>query len=445
MPLYPSSYYDTSRPTPSWWHASASEPAPPCPALEGDDTCDVAVIGAGYTGLSAALHLARDHGLSVRVLEAGYPGWGASGRSGGFCCIGGAKLSYQAMIRRFGLEETRAFFGVQRAAVDLVRAIAQDEGIDLGAGDAEGEVCLAHRPNRAKELQEEGAFLARSFGVEARWLSPEALAAEGLRSSLHGGLFLPQGFGLHPLNYARGLARAALAHGAVIHGHSKVIGWAHEGRLHRLATDRGNLRAAQVLLATNGYEQGMLLPAQERRRLPVLSSILVTRPLSAQERQEQGWQTTILAYDSRDLLHYFRLLPDGRFLFGGRGGVSGRPGETAQQRRGMEARFRSFFPAWRAVPFTHFWNGLACLAADRVPHIGPIDGLPGAYQAFAYHGNGVALATWAGRTVAQQIAGRGPQLPAPLRQSAPTFPLPALRKLFLRGAYVGLRLRDELL
>lgn len=405
--------------------------------------CDVAVVGGGYTGLSAALHLQRDHHLSVRVLEAGQPGWGASGRNGGFCCIGGAKLSYAAMIRRFGEEETRRFVNVQQEAIALVEQLASQEQVELNPRGEGGEVCLAHRPNRARPLQEEAAFLNRTFGIGAHWLAPGELAARGLGTSLHGGLYSPLGFGLHPLNYARSLAGAAIRHGAILHGRSEVMTILREGRHYRLHTSGGSVRAARVVLATNGYARERLLPSQAGRRLPVLSNVLVTRPLSQEERAQQGWSRTLLAYDSRDLLHYFRLLPDGRFLFGGRGGVSGRPQDVARQRAWMEARFRDIFPAWRHVTFTHFWNGLACLAADRLPHVVELTESPGIFTAFAYHGNGVALGTWSGRAVAALVAGKDPQLPAPLRQKPPRFFMPTLRLHYLRAAYAAYRLKDE--
>lgn len=443
MSLYSSTLLDPHVKAPSWWEESASVHPPACPALEEDAFCDAAVIGGGYTGLSAALHLQRDHHLSVRVLEAGQPGWGASGRNGGFCCIGGAKLSYQAMIDRFGLEETQGFFKVQQEAIETVAAMAEQGLVNLGASGQVGEICLAHRPRRAAGLQQEAEFLRHTFGIEAEWKSPEQLAEEGMRSSLHGGLFLPFGFGLHPLTYARSLARAAQQCGATLHGDSEVIAWSREGKHHRLHTSRGTLRAKRVILATNGYSREALVPAQAGRLLPVLSNILVTRQLSEEELQAQGWSSTRLAYDSRDLLHYFRLLPNGRFLFGGRGGVSGTAADVARQRAWMERCFRSFFPAWGEVGFTHFWNGLACLAADRLPHVAELPDTPGAFTAFAYHGNGVALATWAGRAVAALAAGKDPQLPAPLRQVPPRFFLPALRLHYLRAAYLGYRLRDE--
>lgn len=445
MSLYPSALLNPRIPLHSWWEESASVPPLACPPLEEDAACDVIVIGGGYTGLSAALHLQRDHHLSVRLLEAGQPGAGASGRNGGFCCIGGAKLSYSAMLRRFGEEETRRFFTVQREAIETVEALAEEGLADLGARGQPGEVCLAHRPGRAASLQLEGEFLRRTFGIAAEWKSPERLAEEGMKSSLHGGLFLPLGFGLHPLDYARSLARAALQHGVKLHGESEAIAWSREGKYQRVRTPRGSLRAERVILATNGYSRENLIPAQAGRLLPVLSNILVTRKLSEEELQAQGWNSTRLAYDSRDLLHYFRLLPDGRFLFGGRGGVSGKPAEVARQRAWMERCFRSFFPAWREVGFTHFWNGLACLAADRLPHVMELPEAPGVFAAFAYHGNGVALGTWSGRAVAALAAGKDPALPAPLRQLPPRFFLPGLRLHYLRAAYLVYRLRDEFL
>jgi glycine/D-amino acid oxidase-like deaminating enzyme len=168
----------------------------------------------------------------------------------------------------------------------------------------------------------------------------------------------------------------------------------------------------------------------------------VTRPLTEAERQEAGWHSTTPAYDLLNLLHYFRLLPDGRFMFGGRGGVSAELGALARQSARIEAAFRRYYPAWSGVEITHRWSGFVCLAMDLVPHVGAWEDEPGTYYAMAYHGNGVALATWSGRAIASLIGTGDAQAPKLLRRPPPRFPLPFLRPLYLRGAYVKFGLED---
>lgn len=439
---------DPRTPVDSYWAATAPAPSAAAPPLASDDSCDVAVIGGGYTGLSAALHLARDHGLDVRVLERAEPGWGASGRNGGFCCIGGAKVSYRTLIGRHGLEEVRRFFAVQREAVDLVGEIADGEGLDIdrtGSGDLE----IAHRPNRVRDLEAHRDFMREAFGVECRFLRKEDLAAGGIANAeAEAALGLPYGFGLHPLKYARGLAAAAVARGARVHGASPVEAWQTEDGWHHLSTPGGTLKARRVIVATNGYTPEDLHPGLAGRLLPALSNVLTTRPLSEAERAAQGWTTDTMAYDSRNLLHYFRLLPDGGFLFGARGGVSAAPSTVAAMRADLLRHFRRMFPAWRNVEITHFWRGFVCLARDLVPHVGRLPDDPSVIHAFAYHGNGVSMGTWSGRAAAELAAGTRPDrdiVPAVMGQPLPAFPLPGLRPLYLRAAYAGYWVKDEVL
>ena len=442
--LYHPTALDPAAPVPSWWRDSvATSPAEYAP-LEGEAETEVAIIGSGFTGLSAAYHLAKDYGVKSVVLERAYPGWGASGRNGGFCCMGGSKLGWQKMIAHYGLDQARAFHKVQSESVSMVGDLLEAEGIDADrAGD--GEVALAHRPSMLPAMAAEAKFMAETFGARSEVIDRDGLAARGLSGPhFHGGLASLIGFGLNPFKYVTGLARAAAARGVRIAGASPVTAWRREAEGHRLVTPKGSLRAAKVLIATNGYTPEDLHGAFGGRLLPALSSIVVTRPLTEVERRAAGWTATTPAYDLLHLLHYFRLLPDGRFLFGGRGGVSAEPGALARQSERIEAAFRRYYPAWREVEITHRWSGFVCLAADLLPHIGAWADEPGAYFALAYHGNGVALGSWAGRAVARQIGEGREDAPEMLRRPPPRFLLPALRPLYLRAAYVKFGLEDAL-
>ncbi|WP_299624564.1 FAD-binding oxidoreductase [Pelagibius sp.] len=443
--LYHPALYDHQAAIGSYWEASAAPLGRATPPLAGEARCEIAVIGAGYTGLTAALALAEEDGAEVTVLEAGDPGWGASGRNGGFCCLGGAKLDYTTMVRRYGLEETRRFFRVQVEAVELVTAFCAERGIEADLTGS-GEIILAHKANRMAGLREEQAQFRDLFGLNCPLLDNDALAERGLAAAgFHGGLLVPVGCGLHPLKYLRGLARAAIDAGVTVHGRSPVTALRREAGGFRLETPQGSLSARKVIVATNGYSEEARFPALAGRLLPVLSNILVTRPLTEQERTQQGWTETTMCADSRRLLHYFRLLPDGRFLFGGRGGVSGSPVAAVQGQHRLRRAFERHFPAWRAVETDCFWRGLVCLTRPWVPFIGALNE-EGLYAALAYHGNGVSFTAYAGRALAALVAGRqgGAALPAVLRAPLPPFPLPFLRKAYLAGAYGVYSLQDAL-
>ena len=449
--LYHPDVYDTSRAVPSYWEESAPPPQEDFEPLRSEERCDVAIIGGGYTGLSTAFHLARDHNLDVRVLESGPIGWGASGRNGGFCCLAATKLTTGQMIRRYGLEETRRFWSAQLDGIALVDSLITDEGLDVDrCGD--GNVEVAHRAAAFQDLEDYGQVLNREFGIGSRLLSRDAFAAEGHDSSeQHGALHIAAGFALHPLKFLAGLAGAAAKRGARLHGRSSVASWERDGEGHRLNTAEGSLRAGRVVLATNGFTPEGLHPAFAARTLPALSNVVTTRPLSEEELAAQGWRTDTPLTESpvcntRRLLFYYRLLPDRRLLFGARGDLTGRPGDSARLRDWMIRRLGEVFPAWRDVPISHSWRGLICMTRRLTPAIGRLDDEPNVWFAFGYHANGVNTAPWAGRAVARLIAGsnRGlDDLPAPFRALPPRFPLPALRLWALRAAYIYYGILDD--
>lgn len=348
------------------------------------------------------------------------------------------------MVKRHGEQETRRYLGVQVEAVELVRALCEDEGIDCDqCGD--GVYAVAHSAARLSGLRAEAEAL-QAFGMSARVLSPEAFRQVAHDSTeQHGGLHVRPGFGLHPLKFTLGLARAAVGRGAVVHPRSPVRDWIRDGDHHVLVTPGGRLRARQVVVATNGYYQDGLHPAFDGRILPVLSNIIVTRPLTPAERGLQGYLNPEPVYNTRLLLFYYRMLPDGRMLFGARGDPTGRPEAAEAMRAWMIRRFGEVFPAWRDVSVTHFWRGLICVSRRLSPTIGRLDDDPTVWFGFGYHGNGVNNAPWAGQRLARAIAGAESATndwPAPVRGLPARFPLPSLRRMLLRSINVACRIRD---
>lgn len=436
---------DPGRPVPSYWAETAPIERPGAP-LEGEREVEVAIIGGGYTGLSCALTLARDYGVQAAVLEAGEIGWGASGRNGGMACIDCTQLSLAEKRRRVGEEEVLRYYASQAEAVVNLRALIAEEGV---ACDAAGSAVLeiASSPKSFAAMEGDVALFAGKLGLRARRVAPEELRESAFDSPrAHGALELGPGFGLHPLKLALGLAEAAERRGAALYPKSPVTGWRREQGRHLLETPRGAVRARFVALATNGFTPDGLHPGFTGRAVPALSNIAVTRPLSDDELDAQRWREMRPMYDDRHLLHYFRMLPDRRFLLGARGDIWG----TEKGAERMKARLRrdlaALFPAWADVPFTHFWRGPICATLARAPSLGRLPDDPTVLHSFAYHGNGVNSATWCGAALARMI-GEGDAalegVPLLYRGRAPRVPIPGLRPLLVGAAFMWRGFRDK--
>jgi glycine/D-amino acid oxidase-like deaminating enzyme len=250
------------------------------------------------------------------------------------------------------------------------------------------------------------------------------------------------GFGLNPLAYARGLAEAARRHGAKLLEKAEVVTWTREGAGHRLATPTGSLSAKRVVVAANGWLPEDLVPELAGRVMPLLSNIITTRPLTDEELARQGWKGETPASNTRNLLAYLRLLPDKRLLFGGRGDTTGSPAGAAAMRRALTRYMERLFPAFRGIEVTHSWRGFIAATARLTPAIGELPSDASVSYAFGCHGNGVALMTWAGRALAERIAGTGGELPAPMRGLPGRLPMPPLRRWGLRAMLARAWLED---
>jgi glycine/D-amino acid oxidase-like deaminating enzyme len=331
----------------------------------------------------------------------------------------------------------------EKDAVALVEGLLQDHGIAADT-HSQGETILAHNPRNALDLQRDVARVKAEYGVEATWHDPSDLDALGMAGPFRGGLTIPVGFGLNPRKYVAGLVGAARGFGARIHGRSAVTSIQQNGSGIEVRTAMARIRARRLILATNGYSSDDLPPWMAGRYMPAQSNVLVTRPLSQSELDAAGWTSRQMAYDTRNLLHYFRLMPDNRFLFGMRGGLLASPQAEAAITARARSHFDRMFPAWRHVETPHGWSGMVCFSANRVPYCGAIPDLPGAFTGFAFHGNGVAMGSYTGALLADLVQDKPTRLPHPevMRAIAPRFPLGRFRRALLPAGYALAGLKD---
>ncbi len=449
--LFHSSLYQFDQPQPSYWEASAGESRYAAAPLEGEQKCDVAIIGGGYTGLSAALHLARDYQVDVCLLEAGHIGWGASGRNGGFCTMGMTKLTLARQLKKFGVEETRAFHQSQADAVNLVRALGEDEEIDfLAQGDC--EYTVAESPAHLAAMEKQAEIQQTLLGLDVEVVSRGEFAEVGYDAPhQHGAIALRPSFGLHPLRYTLGLAAAAERRGARIHAHSEVKSWRkHNGR-HLLQTANASLEAERVILTGNGFMPEQLHAGVRGRPLPLQSAIVVSRPLGDDELRQKRWFTENPTINSKHMFFYYRLLSDNRFLLGGRANHVGDPQGAEQTYAELKRSIARMWPQFADLEYTHQWRGLVCFAMNFRPSIGRMPEDRSVYFAYGYHGNGVNSATWSGRELARWLAGSESgnsllpkHLPGIVRGRPPKFPLASLRRQYLRAGLGFYKMLDWL-
>lgn len=411
------------------WYAATAVPAPDRPVLQGDRRADVCIVGGGFTGLSAALHLARA-GLSVVVLEAHRAGWGASGRNGGQ--VGSGQRLDQDWIEARVPGDARALWDIAEAAKALVRGLgAAMPGVDWRPGI----VHALRKPQEVAEARRYAEKLARDYGyAQIEPLDRAALAAL-IGTEAYAGGEIDQGAGhIHPLNFALGLAAAADAAGAVIHERSEVLAL-DPGPPARLRTAQGTVTADQVILACNGYLGG-LAPEVAARVMPINNFIIATEPLGDRAPLAQP----VAVADSRFVVNYWRQTPDGRLLFGGGESYGWRFPDIAET---VRKPMSQVYPQLANARIDHAWGGTLAITVTRAPCFLRL--APHVLSASGYSGHGVALATMAGQILAQAVQGQAERFDVMARLPTPRFPGgTALRHPALVLAMTWYALRDRL-
>ena len=395
-----------------WWLAAPLTTIAPSPVAAA---CDVVIVGAGYTGLSAAITLARA-GRSVQVFDRQRPGEGASSRNGGITS-GSLRPRYTELVRRFGEARANAIMAEAKIArEDLYRFIAEEQ-VDCDF-KLVGRFSGAITPQGYETLAREAERLAKTLGIET-YAVPRGEQRQYLGTDFyHGGSVQMDIGGLHPAKLHAGMLRLAVKAGAVIHGETAVLGIRQNGESYEVSTARGTVRARDVIVGTNGYTDSADTWLR-RRMVPVRSRIIATAPISS-NLMGALMPRRMMCGDGRKLHYYYRPSPDGtRILFGGRDGTTA--GDAEWPTQNLRDAMVGILPELRDTEITHSWYGNVAMNRDMVPRIFSRAGMR---YAAGYCGSGVVWARWAGQKAALQV------LDATEGTSALDFRAPAAVPLF---------------
>jgi glycine/D-amino acid oxidase-like deaminating enzyme len=397
----------------SYWLETSGEDLTPRPALDGSIDVDVAILGAGYTGLWTAYYLLlRDPSLKVAIIEKEIAGFGASGRNGGWCSAG-FPVSLGELERRFGRESARAVQLKMFGAVDEVGMVAEDEGMDVD-WEKGGSLRLARGRQELPLIQRAYArYRALGFGEHYQLLTKEEADARVRVIGTLGALYTTECATIHPGKLVRGLARAVERRGATIYEQTAVTHYT-TGRKPALHTERGDVNARTLVLAGEAYLSQ--LPQLKRQLIPVYSLIVLTEPLAEEQWDQIGWQGRECVSSNRYVVNYLSKTQDGRILFGGRGApyrigskISDEMDRHAETHRMLRDMAVEWFPTVRMDQFSHAWGGPLGMPRDWMPTMS-FDRTAGVATARGYTGQGVATTNLSGRVLADLITGQDSEL-----------------------------------
>ncbi|MBN8582814.1 MAG: FAD-binding oxidoreductase [Anaerolineae bacterium] len=377
-----------------YWHTTVQMPADsnltPIP-----QKVDVAIIGGGYTGLSAARTLAKQ-GVSVVVLEAETIGWGASSRNGGMT-LTGLKPAMQSVIKNYGRELAKELFQCSLNSVNIIEQIVQEENINCGFSRY-GHLLTANKPKHYESLQGEVDFMAKEFNHNVRLVSPKDLRSEIGTDVYHGALVDEVSGGLNPAQYVAGLAGAAARAGAILCARARVTKIERSQNRFFIQTERGKVEAESVLVATSGYT-GSATKKLQKKIIPIGSFIIATERLSDELAHELSPKNRMI-FDYKHFLNYFRLW-DNRMIFGGRAAFFPENENTiARSGEILRSEMIKVYPQLKDAKVEYVWGGTLDFAFDQMTHVGEEDGI---FYSLGYAGHGVAMATYLGAKVAEAM------------------------------------------
>ena len=402
--------------TPSYY-ADSANPKPDYPALEGEVQTDICIVGAGFTGLSAALHLA-EQGYQVAVLEAERIGWGASGRNGGQVCQG-HNMGHEDLEKKVGKAGADMLWQMSLESVDLVKDLVAKHEIDCDL--KQGVLHVAAKPSHNAHIKETVEYKNKVLNYDAlKYVEPEEVSNMLGCERFGAGEYWTEGAHLHPLNYALGLAAAAEKAGVQFFENSRVSHYERRqtpaGKGVEVFGEQGSVKAKYVLLACNGY-LGKLEPRIAGKIMPINNFILATEPLDEATCRRINRDDVAVA-DSRFVINYFKLSGDNRLLWGGGENYSSKfPKDIGSF---VRPYMLEYYPELKDVKIDYGWGGTLAITLNRMPHFERIDEV--IYVAQGYSGHGVALATLGGKLMAEAISGSAERFDLFSKVPTPTFP-----------------------
>jgi glycine/D-amino acid oxidase-like deaminating enzyme len=430
---------------PTYWIATAGTPPEDDGPVAGDIDADVVVVGSGYTGLSCAIHLAKEHGIAATVLEANTVAWGCSTRNGGQAQISSGRLKRSEWIERWGVDVAKKMHAEVCEAFELFRGLIGSGEFDCEPQEG-GHYYIAHKPGMMPKLEKESELLNRVFGYGSRIIGRDELHERHVKDQeASGAMHEPDGTCIHAGKLAFGYQRLARKLGARIHPASPVMGWKTVNGIHHLTTPGGTVRARAVALATAGYTPPGLSHLTRHRLMPILSNSIVTRPLTDEEKESCGFRTCSPLTDTRTLRHYYRYLPDGCVQIGSRSAITGKDAENPKHLALLQEGLYRKFPALRGIDLEYSWWGWVDVSHDMMPRIAQPDPAQMIFYAMGYGGNGVMYSAQAGRRMAQMVAGKREELDLPIFTSQlPSHGvLTPFRRVGQRFLYTWYHVRDE--
>lgn len=405
---------------PTYWIGTAGEPPADDGPVQGDMDVDVVIVGAGFTGLTAAIFLAENYGIKATILEANRTSWGCSTRNGGQAQCATGRLKRSEWIERYGLEIAKKLHQECLDGMETFKELIKDIDCEPQPG---GHLYIAHRERMMPILEKEAKLLRETFNYDAQILDADTVKRDWFGDQeAHGAMHEPEGIGVHAGKLAFGYHRKARALGVKIHPASPVQGWETRGGVHYLTTPGGVVKARAVGMATGGYTSQSLHPQLKNRLLPVLSNSIVTRVLTDEEIQACNMHTKQVITDTRILRHYYRLLPDNRLQIGSRSAITGRDAPQDKYKQMLVGDMHRKFPLLQGIELDYSWWGWVDVSHDMMPRIFQPDPQETIYYALGYGGNGVMYSAQAGKRLAQLIAEDATGMDLPIFQSKLPFP-----------------------